>query len=222
MVLPQPDGLIGVQESLGLSFACSARSPENCWLCERLPYHRKGATESAPPQTSVICVKFVSVQTVPLLRVPQTPGMCAGIRTRPKTRTSYMSVLNSWRRGRDSNPRYGCPYSAFRVRRDRPLCHLSVVARANSPVGRPLCIQRRRAKQGCGTGRSYRSLERSRPPAAGVRSAMACEHPRGALRSRRVSPPPGGGLRARDAPDRHSRLPRRGSPPSHCARRAAV
>ena len=31
----------------------------------------------------------------------------------------------SWRRGRDSNPRYGCPYFAFRVRRDRPLCHLS-------------------------------------------------------------------------------------------------
>ncbi len=30
-----------------------------------------------------------------------------------------------WRRGRDSNPRYGCPYFAFRVRRIRPLCHLS-------------------------------------------------------------------------------------------------
>ena len=30
-----------------------------------------------------------------------------------------------WRRGRDSNPRYACTYSAFRVRRDRPLCHLS-------------------------------------------------------------------------------------------------
>ncbi len=33
--------------------------------------------------------------------------------------------IPKWRRGRDSNPRYGCPYSAFRVRRDRPLCHLS-------------------------------------------------------------------------------------------------
>src|SRR5450432_1920790 len=30
-----------------------------------------------------------------------------------------------WRRGRDLNPRYGCPYAAFRVRCDRPLCHLS-------------------------------------------------------------------------------------------------
>ena len=31
----------------------------------------------------------------------------------------------NWRRGRDSNPRYGCPYAAFRVRCIRPLCHLS-------------------------------------------------------------------------------------------------
>jgi hypothetical protein len=30
-----------------------------------------------------------------------------------------------WRRGRDSNPRYGCPYAAFRVRCIQPLCHLS-------------------------------------------------------------------------------------------------
>jgi hypothetical protein len=32
---------------------------------------------------------------------------------------------SNWRRGRDLNPRYGCPYAAFRVRCDRPLCHLS-------------------------------------------------------------------------------------------------
>ena len=30
-----------------------------------------------------------------------------------------------WRRGRDSNPRYGCPYAAFRVRCFQPLSHLS-------------------------------------------------------------------------------------------------
>ena len=29
------------------------------------------------------------------------------------------------RRERDSNPRYSCPYTAFRVRPDRPLRHLS-------------------------------------------------------------------------------------------------
>ncbi len=35
------------------------------------------------------------------------------------------SVLK-WRTGRDSNPRYGCPYAAFRVRCLQPLDHLSV------------------------------------------------------------------------------------------------
>ena len=33
--------------------------------------------------------------------------------------------LQLWRKGRDSNPRYSCPYTAFRVRPDRPLRHLS-------------------------------------------------------------------------------------------------
>ena len=32
------------------------------------------------------------------------------------------------RRGRDSNPRYGYPYAAFRVRCFQPLSHLSVAA----------------------------------------------------------------------------------------------
>jgi site-specific DNA recombinase len=34
-----------------------------------------------------------------------------------------------WRRGRDSNPRYGYPYAAFRVRCFQPLSHLSVAAK---------------------------------------------------------------------------------------------
>jgi hypothetical protein len=34
-------------------------------------------------------------------------------------------LSKDWRRGRDSNPRYGCPYAAFRVRCIQPLCHLS-------------------------------------------------------------------------------------------------
>src|SRR6266700_7608788 len=35
----------------------------------------------------------------------------------------------SWRRGRDSNPRYGYPYAAFRVRCFQPLSHLSEAAK---------------------------------------------------------------------------------------------
>src|SRR5262245_56898087 len=55
---------------------------------------------------------------------------------------------SSWRRGRDSNPRYGYPYAAFRVRCFQPLSHLSVAAKGtNIPVGRRLCIQREATKQ---------------------------------------------------------------------------
>ena len=42
---------------------------------------------------------------------------------------SYCLKRKIWRRGRDSNPRYGCPYAAFRVRCIRPLCHLSIKCR---------------------------------------------------------------------------------------------
>ncbi len=41
----------------------------------------------------------------------------------------------NWRRGRDSNPRYGCPYSAFRVRCIQPLCHLSARHRGHILAG---------------------------------------------------------------------------------------
>ena len=64
------------------------------------------------------------------------------------SKSLYITDAYAWRRGRDSNPRYGCPYAAFRVRCDRPLCHLSVAASgANSPsVGRYLSKAARRDK----------------------------------------------------------------------------
>ncbi len=34
-------------------------------------------------------------------------------------------LLFSWRMGRDSNPRKGCPFNGFQDRRIRPLCHPS-------------------------------------------------------------------------------------------------
>ena len=43
----------------------------------------------------------------------------SGIATHPT------STGGAWRRGRDSNPRYGYPYAAFRVRCFQPLSHLS-------------------------------------------------------------------------------------------------
>src|ERR1700730_647233 len=45
------------------------------------------------------------------------------------TISSKLLILLVWRRGWDSNPRYGCPYAAFRVRCIRPLCHLSELRR---------------------------------------------------------------------------------------------
>ena len=39
--------------------------------------------------------------------------------------------------GGDSNPRYACAYSAFRVRRDRPLCHLSGAVREIEKLAKP-------------------------------------------------------------------------------------
>ena len=46
------------------------------------------------------------------------------------------------RRGRDSNPRYSCPYTAFRVRPDRPLRHLSfsVAGGGLAPFSRPKTV----------------------------------------------------------------------------------
>ena len=52
----------------------------------------------------------------------RTLAAASGVKSAtPGVRSSVLS----WRRGRDSNPRYGCPYAAFRVRCFQPLSHLS-------------------------------------------------------------------------------------------------
>ena len=58
---------------------------------------------------------------------------------------AHASVKRLWRRGRDSNPRYGCPYAAFRVRCIRPLCHLSVpkTGRGGQGVSAPKRVEPR-------------------------------------------------------------------------------
>ena len=47
---------------------------------------------------------------------------------RIKKKEPTIRPVDSLRRERDSNPRYSCPYTAFRVRPDRPLRHLSKIA----------------------------------------------------------------------------------------------
>ena len=49
----------------------------------------------------------------------------------PKTKQvtdNSVTCFSIQRRGRDSNPRNSCPFTAFRVRPDRPLRHLSLKA----------------------------------------------------------------------------------------------
>ena len=59
---------------------------------------------------------------------------------RIKKKEPTIRPVDSLRRERDSNPRYSCPYTAFRVRPDRPLRHLSKIAaeRGEAPPSGPV------------------------------------------------------------------------------------
>jgi hypothetical protein len=61
-----------------------------------------------------------------------------------------MAERANWRRGRDSNPRYGCPYAAFRVRCFQPLSHLSAVAWTGARSAGPVESKGRVAEAGAG------------------------------------------------------------------------
>ncbi len=60
---------------------------------------------------------------------------------------SFNNSILAWRRGRDSNPRYGCPYAAFRVRCFQPLSHPSG-DRCVAPFGAPCLAKRGRWHKG--------------------------------------------------------------------------
>ena len=68
-----------------------------------------------------------SVERTPCKRIKahQKPSKISVLQRGCAYWRGLLLAFEGWRRGRDSNPRYGYPYSAFRVRRDRPLCHLS-------------------------------------------------------------------------------------------------
>src|SRR5215216_6311712 len=61
-----------------------------------------------------------------------------------------------WRRGRDSNPRYGYPYAAFRVRCFQPLSHLS--AGLKNAASRAALIYLTRARETRCAGKSKRII----------------------------------------------------------------
>src|SRR6202043_438077 len=97
--------------------------------------------------------------------------------------SSKLLILLVWRRGRDSNPRYGCPYAAFRVRCIRPLCHLSELRR----------LERRGAvfsgDGGETQGRDAAACAQSSRPS--LRSSEYGPPPRSAM-AKEISPPSGG------------------------------
>ena len=65
----------------------------------------------------------------------------------------------NWRRGRDSNPRYGYPYAAFRVRCFQPLSHLSALGAR----GRYLAPRGKRSlNEPTGTKQAHHSAPRPR------------------------------------------------------------
>src|ERR1700684_2382640 len=102
--------------------------------------------------------------------------MWDGIDSKGNNSSETIVYKDDWRRGRDSNPRYGCPYAAFRVRCIRPLCHLSGLRRlerrgavfsgdGGETQGRDAAARRQSSRP------SLRSSEYGPPP----RSAMAKE-----------------------------------------------
>src|SRR5215813_10041230 len=66
-----------------------------------------------------LCVKTV------IARLAQVPELAEAFAKQRSQKHETRQILSSWRRGRDSNPRYGYPYAAFRVRCFQPLSHLS-------------------------------------------------------------------------------------------------
>ena len=75
----------------------------------------------------------------------RTLAAASGVKSAtPGVRTSVLK----WRRGRDSNPRYGCPYAAFRVRCFQPLSHLSGGHKDRLERCGAVCSGRGRRRQG--------------------------------------------------------------------------
>lgn len=77
-------------------------------------------------------------ETYPLTNTKQIPKHLATHGHKKKIRAAVAvcgTDIHVWRKERDSNPRYSYPYTAFRVRPDRPLRHLSLSRPKNRRFG---------------------------------------------------------------------------------------
>jgi hypothetical protein len=91
-----------------------------------------GITTLAAVLAALLAAPLARAQDAPPVRVRgSAPAELQEIRFAPSPPTLKWPPREGWRRGRDSNPRYGCPYAAFRVRCIQPLCHLSGASEIN-------------------------------------------------------------------------------------------
>jgi hypothetical protein len=116
-----------LQSKDSIGAACTARRSTSppCW-----PDKNSESTKSTTASgSSASCITISATST--WSRRPCNPSTTRSARgCHPCLRYNLSPMCpewtrKDWRRGRDSNPRYGCPYAAFRVRCIQPLCHLS-------------------------------------------------------------------------------------------------
>src|SRR6266481_3117075 len=70
----------------------------------------------------------------------------------------FIGIYDLWRRGWDSNPRYGFPYARFRGEYFQPLSHLSAVVADLIVAERCVFLQSGRGHYGNALGRTELSL----------------------------------------------------------------
>src|SRR5262249_31274171 len=85
---------------------------------------------------TILDARIEDLNTLPEWAVPAARHACNVGRTRiaPVVTSGYVKQSANQRRGRDSNPRWSFPHTAFPVLHNRPLCHLSDEF---NPISRP-------------------------------------------------------------------------------------
>src|SRR5215471_1518901 len=106
---------------------------------------------------------------------PSGPGSDRHAPTRP-AKNGRLRGRFLWRKGGDSNPRYSCPYAAFRVRCFQPLSHLSNLLELLAVVAIGNSENFRDATEIATERRCFRTRDAliARPRSASSRSAASC------------------------------------------------
>ncbi|MDF3064189.1 MAG: putative resolvase, partial [Microvirga sp.] len=98
----------------------------------RPPYHQSARGRRSRPSVRRLAA-HTSLGGGPTNDVPQSPGKGGGILPPRKQKAECYRILRSWRRERDSNPRYGFPYTRVPGVRLQPLGHPGHGSRLRCP-----------------------------------------------------------------------------------------